>query len=142
MRGAVGRLKRRSEFLRVAAARRKWAAPGLVLQAASPADVPPPSGGGSVPGLRVGFTCSRKVGNAVARNRARRRLKAVADQLLPALSVVDGDYVLIGRQETLQRPFALLLQDFATALKRVGAIRGDERTTAPPTGRDVRREVR
>jgi ribonuclease P protein component len=82
------------------------------------------------------------VGNAVARNRARRRLKAVADQLLPALSVVDGDYVLIGRQETLQRPFALLLQDFATALKRVGAIRGDERTTAPPTGRDVRREVR
>src|SRR5208283_5941971 len=85
----VGRLKRRSEFLRVAATRCKWAAPGLILQAAPAVSVaPPPSGGASVPAappsvpenadLRVGFTCSKKVGNSVARNRAKRRLRAAA----------------------------------------------------------------
>jgi ribonuclease P protein component len=118
---------RRAEFLRVAASRRKWAAPGLVLQAA-PFETPPSAGGfadSSLP-LRVGFTCSKKVGNAVARNRARRRLRAAADQILPVEAAFFTDYVLIGRQETLRRPFALLLQDLRTALKRVGASRQPE----------------
>ena len=128
---AVGRLTRRAEFLRVAATRCKWAAPGLILQAAPSAPVlPPPSGGAVVSGesqgtadLRVGFTCSKKVGNSVARNRAKRRLRAAAAQILAEQAAFGRDYVLIGRQETLKRPFALLLQDLRTALKRVGAIR-------------------
>lgn len=112
---AVARLKRRSEFLRVAAARRKWAAPGLVLQAAEAAEG----------GIRVGFTVSRKVGNAVVRNRARRRLRAAAEQILERHAAPGFDYVLIGRQETVTRPFALLLEDLKTALKRLKVWKGE-----------------
>jgi ribonuclease P protein component len=114
---AVGRLKRRAEFLRVAASRRKWAAPGLILQAA-PAE--PQDESASAPKVRVGFTCSKKVGNAVARNRAKRRLRAAAREIIGLEAAPLHDYVLIGRQETLRRPYALLLQDLRTALKRVG----------------------
>jgi ribonuclease P protein component len=71
----------------------------------------------------VGFTCSKKVGNAVARNRAKRRLREAARQILTGEAAMGHDYVLIGRQETLRRPFVLLLQDLRTALKRVGALR-------------------
>jgi ribonuclease P protein component len=119
---AVGRLKRRSEFLRVAAVRRKWAAPGLILQAAK-AEAP-----GSASTTRVGFTCSKKIGNAVERNRAKRRLRAAAAQILPDLARPGFDLVVIGRRETLLRPFGLLLQDLRTALQRVGAERKDEGT--------------
>ena len=114
---AVGRLKRRAEFLRVAASRRKWAAPGLILQAA-PAEPQDPKSSAS--SIRVGFTCSKKVGNAVARNRAKRRLRAAAREIIGLDGAPSHDYVLIGRQETLRRPYALLLQDLRTALKRVG----------------------
>ncbi len=73
--------------------------------------------------MRLGFTCSKKVGNAVARNRARRRLKAAAAQLMPEAATPGYDYVLIGRSETVDRPYPLLLQDLRAALKRVGALR-------------------
>lgn len=72
---------------------------------------------------RVGFTASRRVGIAVARNRARRRLRAAADRLLPAHAAPGRDYVMIARSGTLTRPFALLLGDLETALKRLGAWR-------------------
>lgn len=122
MRDDVGRLKRRAEFLRVAAARRKWAAPGLILQAAPSVSDDAPA---SEPSIRVGFTCSKKIGNAVARNRAKRRLRAVAQAVMAIEAAPRHDYVLIGRQETLRRPYALLLQDLRTALKRVGTERAD-----------------
>ncbi len=126
---AVGRLKRRAEFLRVAASRRKWAAPGLILQAAPAL---PQDDKSSAFGIRVGFTCSKKVGNAVARNRAKRRLRAAAREVIGLEAAPAQDYVLIGRQETLRRPYALLLQDLRTALKRVGIVLkpdpGEEKT--------------
>ncbi len=149
----IGRLKRRSEFLRVAGLRCKWATPGLILQAAPAADLPPsspPSADAPVPShpgndtgaaLRVGFTCSKKVGNAVARNRAKRRLRAVAAAILPVHAMSGYDYVLIGRQETLRRPFALLLQDLQTALKRVCANRNGGRADRPPQGRQSGQEA-
>ncbi len=115
------RLLKRSDFLRVAAARRKWAAPGLILQAA-PNGGPNGPSNGSV-SVRVGFTTSKKVGNAVERNRARRRLRAAVAEVFPGLAVLGTDYVVIGRRETITRPYSLLLQDLRTALKRVGAPR-------------------
>jgi ribonuclease P protein component len=66
--------------------------------------------------LRVGFTASRKIGNAVARNRARRRLKAAAQQVLPLYGHAGNDYVLVARRDTLDRPFGDLLGDLKTAL--------------------------
>jgi ribonuclease P protein component len=118
-RPALDRLKKRSDFLRLAKSPRKWAATGLVLQAAArPAeakDVESP--------VRYGLTVSRRVGGAVVRNRARRRLRAAACAVLPEHAAPQHDFVLIGRPATLKRPYPALLDDLATALKRVGAWR-------------------
>ena len=119
------RLLKRPDFLRVAALRRKWAAPGLILQVAPTTD---PAGAEA---LRVGFTTSKKVGNAVARNRARRRLRAAVAELFGPFAALGNDYVVIGRRETLARPYSLLLQDLRTALKRVGALRPGEIPAVP-----------
>jgi ribonuclease P protein component len=135
----LARLKRRSEFLRAAGRGRKWATPGLVLQAytrdagdgrseatnGARGDRP----GACVPApedraeahreARVGFTASRKVGNAVARNRARRRLKAAAAEVLPRCGKAGTDYVLIARAGTLTRPYMDLVGDLRQALQKV-----------------------
>jgi len=118
----IVRLKQRSEFLLVAGARQKWAAPSLVLQARKT------EGGLSAkePKVRVGFTVSRKVGNAVARNRARRRLRAAAERVMPLHAKVGHDFVLIGRAATLKRPFVALVADLETALRRLGAYHETE----------------
>ena len=81
---AVARLKRRPEFLRVAGGRQKWVAPGLILQALRQDDSKPSTGG--IAPARVGFTASAKVGNAVVRNRARRRLRAAAASQQPTIT--------------------------------------------------------
>ena len=81
------RLKKRRDFLFVARKGRKWATPGLVLQAWSPArgdQLEDNTKSSLEQSVRIGYTVSRKVGNAVARNRAKRRLRAVAGQVLPA----------------------------------------------------------
>lgn len=91
----------------------RWHAPGLVIQGRARAP-------DEASGPRVGYTCSKKVGNAVARNRAKRRLRAAAAAVLPGLARPDWDYVLIGRPEvTATRPFADLLADLATGIERV-----------------------
>lgn len=70
--------------------------------------------------MRVGFTCSKKVGNAVARNRAKRRLREVARAILPQTGHLGWDYVLIGRAgATAQRPFEDLKGDLIYALKKL-----------------------
>lgn len=103
-------LRKRAEFLAVARARRQATA-GFLLQARLRGD-----GGG----LRVGFTCSRKIGNAVTRNRARRRLRAVAREILPLEGRPGWDYVLVGKPEaTVTRDFADLLADLRKALAAV-----------------------
>jgi ribonuclease P protein component len=98
--------------------------PGLVLQARRQED----NGGAT----RIGFTASRKVGGAVERNRARRRLKAAAGRVIPAHAKAGFDLVLIARGTTARRPFLALLEDLETALKRVGAWRGDAGDTETP----------
>lgn len=104
-------LKRRADFLRVAAARLRAATPGLVVQAA-----PGPAGGA----VRVGFTATRKLGGAVVRNRAKRRLRAVAGEVLAERGKPGTDYVLIARRETAERPYPALVADLETALRRLG----------------------
>jgi ribonuclease P protein component len=111
---AVARLKRRPEFLAVAATRRRWVAPGLILQAmrrSEDSDLP------AAP--RIGFTASKKVGIAVERNRARRRLRAAVELLLPRHGLPDHDYVLVARTTTITRPFPDLIADLETALTRI-----------------------
>jgi ribonuclease P protein component len=71
--------------------------------------------------VRVGFTCSKKVGNAVARNRAKRRLREIARLDLPHLAKAGHDYVLIGKKDvTANRDFESLRADFAKALGKIG----------------------
>jgi ribonuclease P protein component len=106
-------LTRRADFLAAARARRA-ATPGFTLQARrrSDADAEAPP--------RVGYTCSKKVGNAVARNRAKRRLRAAAREVLADAGRPGWDYVLIGRAgTTAARPFDRLVADLAGAVVAV-----------------------
>ncbi len=108
----LGILSKRADFLRAARARR---APceGFLLQARQ-------RGASEAEGIRVGFTCSKKVGNAVARNRAKRRLREIARMILPRHGKPGWDYVLIGRPHvTATREFAALQQDLHRALRKV-----------------------
>jgi ribonuclease P protein component len=109
MPGRLPRLTRRGEFLKVASRGRKAARPGLVLQA-----LPQPEGA-----LRVGFTATKKLGNAVTRNRAKRRLREAA-RLTLAEGPAGYDLVLIAREGTLTRPWRTLLGDLRGALKAAG----------------------
>ena len=75
-------------------------------------------GSGDGLGLRAGFTVTKKIGNAVVRNRLKRRLRAAARAVLPGAGVPHADHVLIGRTEGLTRDFAVLKADLAKALAK------------------------
>jgi ribonuclease P protein component len=115
-------IKTRAGFL-AAARGLKAGAPSLMLQARQRApeerERGRPIGAES---RRIGFTCSKKVGNAVARNRAKRRLRAAASAVLPQMARPGWDYVLIGlKDRTAERPFARLCDDLRTALEKAHA---------------------
>jgi len=118
MPAAVCTLKRRPEFLRIAAKGKKSVTPGLVLQACRHARSCGP--------VRYGLTASRRVGGAVQRNRARRRLRAIARDILPAHAAPGHDYVLIARAATVSRPHDLLVRDLENALKRLNLWRNPD----------------
>lgn len=108
-------LQHRPDFLRCATGRKQGTA-GFLLQArprnhqfGDDADLP-----------RIGFTATKKIGNAVARNRAKRRMRALARAVLASAARPGWDYVLVARPEaTIARPYAQLLSDLATAITSV-----------------------
>lgn len=106
-------LQKRADFLKAARAKRQGTA-SFLLQARKRGEGEPASG------IRVGYTCSKKVGNAVKRNHAKRRLREAARAVIPELGHDGWDYVLIGKAgDTSARPFALLIKDLKYALRRV-----------------------
>ena len=107
------RLKQRADFL-AATAGAKAPAGGFVLQARDRHEDGP---------VRVGFTCSKKVGNSVERNRVRRRLREVVRLAPPERMRRGYDYVLIGRSTALNMPFSRLIEDFERVLARVHTSR-------------------
>lgn len=107
-------LAKRADFLRAAQARRQSTG-GFLLQARqrrpdeAPADL-----------IRIGHTCSKKVGNSVMRNRAKRRLREIARLSLPLFAKQGWDYVLVGRPDvTATRDFALMQKDLERALLQI-----------------------
>lgn len=102
-------ITKRADFLR-AARGRKAARPSLVLQMWDRGDDQP---------WRVGFTASKKVGNAVTRNRAKRRLRAAVAQVMGKEAKPGRDYVLVARASTPESDFSQILQDVSAALKAV-----------------------
>ena len=101
------RLTKRASFLR-AAKGLKVVKPAFVLQVVPSDEL--------VDDIGIGFTASRRVGNAVMRNRARRRLRAVARLLLPHHGIAGHDHVLVARSTALAYPFAALTTDLTEAL--------------------------
>lgn len=112
------RLKTRPDFLRVARGIRRTA-PSVTLEVCpAPAETAKPGA------IRVGFTATRKLGGAVERNRAKRRLRAAAAALLPLYGQAGNDYVLVARQETLTKAYSGLLDDLTNALHAAHAKLG------------------
>jgi ribonuclease P protein component len=110
----VGRLLKRADFLRVHKTGKKWAAAGVVLQAAG-------AGGDAI---RFGVTVSKKLDKtAVGRNRMRRRLKAAGYDILSIHAKTGADYVLIGRHETPARAYDALCEDIRTCLRKTGYMK-------------------
>lgn len=103
-------IKKRSDFLNIQGQGRKWVSHGLILQTKS----------NDILIKRVGFTVTKRVDkSAVKRNRIKRRLRAVAKDVLPQYAKESQDYILVGRKETLTRPYQSLCKDLRWCLRKM-----------------------
>jgi ribonuclease P protein component len=124
----MDRLLRRRDFLAAAKAP-AVSMPSVVVQSLKREDDAP---------ARVGFTCTKKLGNAVMRNRIRRRMKEAARLVLPEIALAAHDYVLIGRSAAEKRDFELLRKDIISALTKLHAGQGKtfDRSKRPRSNKD------
>ena len=111
----VSTLKKRSDFLRLRGGKR-YTTKSLVLQSAK-LEVSSEKSNEMAP--RVGYTVTKKVGNAVVRNRIKRRLREVAQKVIPDKSKPHHDYVIIGKHGALTRDFLSIQKDLEQALDHV-----------------------
>lgn len=109
------RLKKRIEFVSVAQSQNSFKTATLVLQMHSRSTHSKKQV--ELPLVRVGYTASRRVGGAVQRNRARRRLREVAKLVVPQFDLRHHDLVVIARPSTVTAPFAALLRDLTYSIK-------------------------
>jgi ribonuclease P protein component len=107
---AVATLTQRRDFVLANKTARRAPMPGFVLLVRRRDD--------GDPAVRLGITVTKKIGNAVVRNRMKRRFRALARELLPAAGVAGADHVLIGREGGVERPFELLRAELARALAK------------------------
>ncbi|WP_210413925.1 ribonuclease P protein component [Luteithermobacter gelatinilyticus] len=128
-------LKKREDFLRVAKAQTRWVSPGMVVQVCPQ----PHQDGAGDQQIRVGFTASKKVGSAVQRNRAKRRLREVARRVIPDKGHKGHDYVLIARAGIENRAFDDLIRDLKWSLKRLAGQKSggapDSKSPRPVPGK-------
>lgn len=108
---SLGRLKKRSDFLRVQGTGAKWVSKSLILQAGDNNDAT----------IRFGLTVSKKTSaSAVVRNRIKRRLRAAARDVLPGAGRPGADFVLIGRSDTENRSYEDIKKDLAWCVRKLG----------------------
>ena len=112
-------IKKRADFIAANAGKRATT-PGFILLVRDRQD--------SQPGMRVGFTVTKKIGGAVLRNRMKRRFRALAREVVPVKGFPGSDHVMIGRAKGIERDFGLLRSELAGALDRL-------RKAPPPDGR-------
>ena len=114
----VGRLKKRSEFINVTANGKKWVTNGFILVANAQREK-------SKPDLeylpRVGFTATKKIGNSVVRNKAKRILRAISQEVLTSSNTPAWDYVIIARKTLTTSNYEDLKKDFRWAIKKLEA---------------------
>ena len=112
----VGRLKKRSEFINVTANGKKWVTRGFILVANAQREK-------STPDLeylpRVGFTATKKIGNSVVRNKAKRILRAISQEVLTSSNTPAWDYVIIARKTLTTSNYEDLKKDFRWAIKKI-----------------------
>lgn len=124
----VSVLAKRRDFLRIAAGRKKWVSNSMIVQVAKMTA----QAGQDLSGIRVGYTASKKVGNAVKRNRAKRRLREVVRQVLWSKGERGHDYVLIARPATLDMTYDQLIRDFSWCLKRLNQSNDPKSQSSTP----------
>ncbi len=123
----IEHLKKRSDFLSVAKGKR-WVTPNFTLQAKQRIDL------NNVHTARIGFTVTKKTGNAVRRNRIRRRLKSAIQKIEvqlfeQVLARPDYDYVLIARELILHTDFIVLTNELISAFRGVHRVRSSDKAT-------------
>lgn len=105
-------IKKRSDYL-AANRGKRYATPGFVLLVRDRRD--------DSPAIRLGITITKKVGNAVIRNRMRRRFRALAQEMLADKGKAGADHILIGRDSGIERDFGALRADMVKALGKLCA---------------------